>query len=111
MRQNGRYRLGPILAVRIHYHCHAVLMRLIIGGIALIIMATVIVLIALGLNVTGNATPGWFTAVVDLLLAIGIHTLELFTVLLILASTARAKILRDASKQSQDCIASMEETR
>jgi glycosyltransferase involved in cell wall biosynthesis len=88
----------------------AVLMRLIFGGIALIVVAIVIALIALGLKVTGNATPGWFTTVVGLRVVMVMQTLEIFAVLLILTSMARGGILRDASKAYQDCIASLEAT-
>lgn len=87
-----------------------VLMRLIFGGTALIVVATVIALIALGLKVTGNATPGWFTTVVGLLVVMVMQTLGIFVVLLILTGMARGGILRDTSKVYQDCIASSEAT-
>ena len=88
----------------------AVLMRLIFGGIVMIVAATAVALVALGLKVTGNATPGWFTTVVGIAVVMVMQTLEVFAVLLILAGLARGGILRDASKAYQDCIAGVEAT-
>jgi hypothetical protein len=88
----------------------AVLMRLIFGGIVMIVAATAVALVALGLKVTGNATPGWFTTVVGIAVVMVMQTLEVFAVLLILAGLARGGILRDASRAYQDCIAGVEAT-
>lgn len=87
-----------------------VLMRLIFGGIVLIVAAATIALIALALKVTGNATPGWFTTVVGILVVMVIQMLEIFAAFLILAGMARSDALRDASKAYQDCIVSVEAT-
>jgi hypothetical protein len=76
-----------------------VLVRLIFAGIVLIVVATALALIALGLKITGNATPGWFTTVVGLGVITVMQTLAIFTVLLVLAGTTRGGILCDASRR------------
>jgi polyisoprenyl-phosphate glycosyltransferase len=86
----------------------SVLIRLIFGGIGLMLVAAALMLIALGLKITGNATPGWFTSVVGLLAVMVMQTLGVLAALLILAGTARGQIVRDASKTYLHSVASVE---
>jgi hypothetical protein len=69
-----------------------------------------ILALVVGLKVTGNATPGWATAVVGLVLVLVLLTLEIFAVLLVLAGIVRGGIPRNASKAYLDCIGSVEAT-
>jgi glycosyltransferase involved in cell wall biosynthesis len=85
-------------------------MRLIVGGVALMALWAVLAMIALGLKLTGNASPGWFTTIVGLLAVMVVQTLGLFAALLILAGTARRQILHDASKAYLQSVASVETT-
>jgi len=87
-----------------------VLMRLIFGGIVLIVVTAVLALVACGLKVTGNATPEWATTVVGLVLVLVTQMLGIFAVLLVLVGLVRGGIPRNASKAYLDCIGSVEAT-
>ena len=87
-----------------------VLMRLIIGGVALMAMWLVLAAVALGLKMTGNASPGWFTTIIGVFAVMVVQALGVFAALLILAGTARRQILRNASKAYLDSVASVETT-
>jgi polyisoprenyl-phosphate glycosyltransferase len=87
-----------------------VLVRLIFAGVVLILVAAILALVALGLKVTGNATPGWFTSVFGLVVATVMQAFEILAVLLVFAGMARGGIVRDTSKAHLDCIACVETT-
>jgi glycosyltransferase involved in cell wall biosynthesis len=87
-----------------------VLMRLIVGGVALMVVWVVLAVIALALKMTGNASPGWFTTIIGVLAVMVVQALGVFVALLILAGTARQQILRNASKAYLDSVASIETT-
>jgi hypothetical protein len=87
-----------------------VLMRVIVGGLALMSVWAALAAVALGLKLTGHASPGWFTTIVGLLAVMVVQTLGVFAALLILAGTARRQILRDASKTYLHSVASVETT-
>jgi glycosyltransferase involved in cell wall biosynthesis len=83
-----------------------IFVRLILVGIAFVLAAFASALVALGLKVTGNATPGWFTIVVGLAVIAVIQILEMLAVLLILVSFGRAP--RDASRDYLNLVSRIE---
>jgi hypothetical protein len=87
-----------------------VLVRLIFGGVALILLAAALALIALGLKITGNATSGWFTTVVGLSVITVMQPVGIFAGLLVFAGMERGRIFWDASKAYLDCLASVDAT-
>jgi glycosyltransferase involved in cell wall biosynthesis len=114
-RYDGRSRMSFIsLAVHgmraLMVFVETVLMRLIVGGVSLMAVWAVLAVVALGLKMTGNASPGWFTTIIGLLAVMIVQTLGLFAALLILAGTARRQILRNASEAYLDSVASVETT-
>ena len=87
-----------------------VFMRLIIGVVALMALWAVVAMMALGLKLTGNASPGWLTTIVGLLAVMVVQTLGVFAALLILAGAGRRQILLDASKSYLQSVARVEAT-
>jgi glycosyltransferase involved in cell wall biosynthesis len=87
-----------------------VLMRVIVGTVALMTLWALLAMMALGLKFSGNASPGWLTTIVGLLAVMVVQTLGVFAALLILAGTGRRQILLDASKSYLQSVASVETT-
>ncbi len=85
-----------------------VLMRLILACAALIGVAALLGLVAIGLKVTGNATPGWFTSAFGLLVILVAQMAGIFAVSLVLLGVSRGSALRNAAGAFRDCIAAVE---
>lgn len=85
-----------------------VLMRLILACVALVGVAALLGLLAIGLKVTGNATPGWFTSAFGLLVLLVVQMAGIFAVSLVLLGVSRGGVLRNAASAHRDCIAATE---
>ena len=85
------------------------LMRVVIACAAISVTTLVLVGVAAGLKVSGQASPGWFTSVFGIFVILITQTTGIFAAALVLAGVARG-LFQNASTAHRDLIAAVEAT-